>query len=79
MADYSNTINLSEQIELPRAQLTQQPIPWFANDSGVFNRVENQPDSQYDLEGECPATMIDEVPQTWEMLGNVNFTLRIIE
>ncbi len=74
VADYTNAISLPEQIEPPQSGLRAQPIPLFTNDSGVFNRVESRVDSQSSLVVECSETMIDEPPQTWEMLGNVNLT-----
>lgn len=74
VADYINDVSLSGEIEPPQLPLKPQPIPLFANPSGVFNRVENPPNSTPCLEEECPEAVIDEVPQTWEMLGNVNLT-----
>lgn len=74
VADYLNDISLAEQIEPPQLPLRPQPIPLFINSSGVFNRVENPPNSQSCLERESSEAIIDEIPQTWEMLGNVNVT-----
>jgi hypothetical protein len=74
VADYINNISLLGEIEPPQLPVKRQPIPLFVNPSGVFNRVENPSNSQVCLGEECPEAMRDEVPQTWEMLGNVNLT-----
>jgi hypothetical protein len=74
VADYINEVSLSGQIEPPQFPLRPQPIPLFVNVFGVFNRVENPPNSQACLEEECPEAIMDEVPKTWEMLGHVNLT-----
>jgi hypothetical protein len=74
VADDINDISLSGNIEPPQLPLRPQPIPLFANSSGVFNPVENSQISQVGLEEEYSEAMKDEVPQTREMLGNVNLT-----
>lgn len=44
------------------------------NESGLFNRDENLPDSQLSLTTNSTQAIEDEASQTWEMLGNVNFS-----
>ncbi len=65
VADYSNGKKLPPQ--------RRQPIALFANDSGVFNRVENQSR----VEVESAQLPIDKVSRTstWEMLGTANLTI----
>lgn len=74
VADYRNGITLAIQIKPPQSRLRLQPIPLFADDSGWFNRVDNPPLSQPGVEVEFPETTIDQVPQTWAMLGHVDLT-----
>jgi hypothetical protein len=70
----ANTTHLPPAKHHSQTQLRPKPIPLFINESGIFNRVETREDSQSSLTVESTQSIEDEPSQTWEMLGNVNFS-----
>ncbi|MGB3403641.1 MAG: KTSC domain-containing protein [Microcoleaceae cyanobacterium] len=74
VADYANPPCPPQLKHQSQTELRPKPIPLFANESGIFNRVENRTESQSSLTVESAQSTEDEPSQTWEMLGNVNFS-----